>query len=153
MSQFDTLSPLFRESLRVVADGMAKKAQCPAEEGKSPSKEQAVNDVIVKVQSFQDRFVKEWFYGMDEQEIAKVSQLFDEINNLSVPEAFELMAKSGECCPFGLVANMFGGAAEGGDVEIVVEEAPSAPPPTENVPPAETQQEQEPDLLNTLIEQ
>ena len=153
MSQFDTLSPLFRDSLLAVADGMAKKAQCPAA-GKS-QKEQAVNDVIVKIQGFQDRFVKEWLYGLDEQDISKVGGLFDEINNLSVPEACELMAKSGECCPFGLVASMLGGAAKAGegDVEVVVEEASSAPSPTENAPPEETRQEQEPSLLNTLIGQ
>ena len=153
MSQFDTLSPVFRDSLRVVADGMAKKAQCdmaPAPQG-TPQKEAAVLTVLEKVTQFNERFVKEWLYGMEEQDLGKVAELFDEINSLSVTDAQSLMGKSGQCCPFGLVASMFGGAAEGGgEIEVVVEEDPSAPPPTE---PAETRQEQEPNLLNTLIEQ
>jgi len=116
MSQFNSLSPEFRDSLRKAIDNMAKKAEekkaacggCPGMNGMgSPDKESKIGEVLSNIGRFNDRVIKEWLYSLDGESLEEVDNFFKEINDLSATELVLLMRASGAPCPWKLIADMF----------------------------------------------
>jgi predicted transcriptional regulator len=126
MSQFDRLTPGFRDSLRGVADSIRVAQSVPSPEP-AETKETAIANVMVKIQKFQERAVKEWLYSLSDEEAQEVGRFFDEINGLSVVDVFAIMKEQGCCSPFDIVAHMFTSEGRGnGGVEVVTIDDPSA---------------------------
>jgi hypothetical protein len=110
MSQFDSLSPVFRESLRSAIDKI-KKADCGC--GGIPGdvvqeKPERIMKVLSKIQDFNDRIVKDWLYSLDDQSMAAVEQAFEELAQISAAELIALMLSEGSGTPFELIGKLFG---------------------------------------------
>lgn len=141
MSQFERLSPNFRDALQGMADKMAQcgtPAPAGAEVGTGPEQKQgAVEEVLSKMSQFTQRMVREWLYSLEDQELSEVGRLFDEINEMSAMDM--------KCCPFRLVAEMLSGDSEEKPEQVVVEADISVPPVSpdgEKQCPMEVHQEQ-----------
>lgn len=104
MSQLERLTPSFREALRRAADGLAKGAQCRPEIG---DKEGKVEEVCQKINKFNERIVRDWLYGLDDDAMGQVAQAFDDLNELSAVDFALVMRTHCHQTPFGCVAALF----------------------------------------------
>jgi hypothetical protein len=134
MSQFNTLSPAFRESLHrsfgQLADKDASCGGCGGGSIQGPSsKENAVNGIMDAIRRFDERILKDWLYSLDEESMSEVRRLFDEMNDISAMEFALLMKSSGACCPWRMIGDMFSPAAQEEATVIVEEAGPAAEPP------------------------
>jgi hypothetical protein len=128
MSQFNTLSPAFRDSLLAMAEKRKVDAcgGCGSSHGPS-DKETAVNSLMDSIRKFDERILRDWLYSLDEESMSEVRRLFEELNDVSAMEFSLLMKSSGACCPWRMIGDMFSPATQKTEEVVIVEDNGEAP--------------------------
>lgn len=98
MSQFESLSKEFRESLRAMGDGLASQHSTPSVKPQG----------IGLVRAFFEGPVVAWYEKLDSDDRAEVDRLFGELNDLGEEDVLRIMEADRRPTPFNLVASLFG---------------------------------------------
>ena len=101
MSQFNSLSDGFAESLRHLGDNLKAKRE---EEEKHANDEA---EMVSLGHAFVEGFVKNWYKSLDKESRAEVRRVFAELKELDPDEALALMKADRKTTPLGFVDGLF----------------------------------------------
>ena len=118
MSQFNSLSESFKESLQEWGDSLIEKSK--SEENKVTSSNE---ESMAKLASaFISGPFMSWYETLEDSSKEEVNRVFSEIGKLSSKEVLGLMNKEGSTTPLGFVDNFFLPTEKVDETEIVVDE-------------------------------
>jgi hypothetical protein len=106
MSQLDTLSKPMGESLRNLADRLAKVKE-EKEAGAESAKEAQLKEETGAIREFFDGLVSKWYESLNESSREGVRTLFAKLNEHGSEEVLELMSRENVPSPFNLISEFF----------------------------------------------